>query len=235
MFTAELTETEWQILTCIVGDGKVRGFENALRPDVSATDPQAVKDAFLESGSSAGWLLVDPETKESFLREDMEFLLRVVSSPMSSFTCREKENGGFLWGCYFRNDTIVVIDTLEGEKKYRMSWVPTIPYVLGAVYRKIKQWFAAPGPQSGQEAGAAEERVLRCGFQAEDNSEVLDWAAQEDGSFLLRQEGSGAFPGTQSGSWEGVMSGSFKEVFDSVALWIVKAHGNCMRGMIEND
>ena len=234
MFATELTETEWLILTCIVSDGKIRGFENDLRPDMFAAEPQAVKDAFLDSGSRAGWLLLDPETKESFLHEDMEFMLHVVSNPMSSFTCRTKSGSGFLWGCYFKNDTIILINHVEDEEKYIIAWVPTIPYLLGATYKKIKEWFAAPDTQTGQDIETSEVRTLRCSFQTDDNSTVLDWIAQENDSFLLKQEGGEVFHGIQSGIWEGTISRSFKEVFDSVALWIVKAHGNSMRGMIEN-
>ena len=270
MFTVKLTETDLRILTSIVGEGKVNGFARGLKPDSETVDPGMVRDSFLERGSSAGWLFVDPETKESFLHEDMDFMLRIVTNPTGSFACGADGGNSFLWGCYFRNDAIVLVDHQEEEGLYEIAWVPTIPYALGAVYKKLKQWFlrqesgtgrkpgetaengeiaeigeAAETAETGEGGEAAEtgevgetaetaEKVLRCSLCREEETVILDWTAREDGRFSLGPAEAGLMPDTQTAGPEMITNGSFKETFDNAALWIVKAHGNSMRGMIEN-
>jgi len=249
MFTVKLTETDLRILTSIVGEGKVNGFARGLKPDSETVDPGMVRDSFLERGSSAGWLFVDPETKESFLHEDMDFMLRIVTNPTGSFACGADGGNSFLWGCYFRNDAIVLVDHQEEEGLYEIAWVPTIPYALGAVYKKLKQWFlrqeSGTGRKPGEtaengeiaeigEASETAEKVLRCSLCREEETVILDWTAREDGRFSLGPAEAGLMPDTQTAGPEMITNGSFKETFDSAALWIVKAHGNSMRGMIEN-
>ena len=205
--TWTFNEKELLTLLAVFGRNDLFGVEFSDEKSDDESDMESIQRSLLEKG------LFEEQNGKMHLETAIEVSLLAMIDKQVGISMQIEGKSKYFCNLYYHGETIVLLRN-KGEEEYEITWIPFIP---GAIYEAYG--FYKESMIDGPENAALQFNM------------VSDFEGQVFGRICKLEDAALWITGESQMNAEEL---SLEDAFDHLQKFIVYAHSNCLRPIVEN-